>query len=139
MEGKTLTEVRAMLDGFGLKLGEMVYRNDIAKDVVLGVSSKGKSLRAGSVLPKGAKVDLILGDGFGAAEISVPDLTGLSREEAIFLLRGNSLFLGKVSYEGVISDSTKVKVIRQVPSSDHGDSTTIKQGSMVDIILSQEE
>ncbi|SMO84093.1 PASTA domain-containing protein [Solitalea koreensis] len=138
LEGKTLTEVRAILDGFGLKVGAMVYKNDIAKDVVLGASYKGEPLSAGTGLPKGAIVDLTLGDGFGAAEISAPDLTGLTREEAIFLLRGNSLFLGKVSYTGEITDSSKAKVYQQNPAYIPGDSTKIPQGSMIDIILHQE-
>ncbi|POY36306.1 serine/threonine protein kinase [Solitalea longa] len=138
LEGKTLTEARAVLEGYGLKMGEMIYKSDIAKDVVLGITYRGMTINAGTGLPKGATVGLVLGNGFGAASINIPDLTGLTLQEAIFTIRGNSLLLGKVTYEGEITDSTQAKVYRQDPVYVVGDTTTIQQGSMINIFLHQE-
>ncbi|UKJ06170.1 PASTA domain-containing protein [Solitalea lacus] len=138
LEGKTLAEARAIIEGYGLKVGEMTYKSDIAKDVVLGITYKGMSISAGAGLAKGATVGLVLGNGFGAAAISIPDLTGLTLQEAIFTIRGNSLLLGKVTFEGPITDSASAKVFKQEPPAVLGDTTTIQQGSMINIYLRQE-
>lgn len=138
LEGKTLTEAKAIINSYGLKLGDQTYKPDIAKDVVLGVTYKGMNISPGTGLVRGATIGLVLGDGFGAAEIKIPDLTGLTLQEAIFAIRGSSLFLGKVIYEGEISDSTQAKVFKQDPPYIEGDTTTISQGSMINIFIRQQ-
>ncbi|GGG86382.1 hypothetical protein GCM10007415_19900 [Parapedobacter pyrenivorans] len=113
---KTFVEARAILNSYGVKLGDTIYIPDIARDVVLDVKFGGEKLNAGRPIPKGSTVDLVLGDGRGASEIQIPDLTGLTLEQVRFALQGNSLTLGSVNYMGLIADSLSATVVSQTPT-----------------------
>lgn len=133
----TFLEARAMLNSYGLKLGDTTYISDIARDRVLEVSFGGQIIKKGQQIPKGSKIDLVLGDGRGASEVDLPDLTGLTLGEAKFSLKGSSLQLGTVTYEGVITDSSNVKIIRQFPAL--SDSLTkVSIGTPIDVTLSND-
>lgn len=113
---KTFVEARAILNSYGIKLGDTVYIPDIARDVVLDVKFGNERLNAGRPLPKGSIVDLVLGDGRGANEVQVPDLTGLTLEQVRFALQGNSLTLGNVNYMGLVTDTVSATVVSQTPT-----------------------
>lgn len=130
---KTLIESKALLNSYGLKLGDTIYRSDIAKDVVLNTLFAGQPIQAGRVIPKGSRIDLVLGNGLGGSEVEVPDLFGLTVFEVKFALQGASLKLGEVHYQGVITDSTTAKVISQVPQAGPG---LVSAGTPIDIFVS---
>ncbi|NEU06854.1 PASTA domain-containing protein [Flavihumibacter sp. R14] len=134
IDGKTFLEARSILNNYGLKLGDTTYTSDVARDVVLRVSFKGRTIAADQEIPKGSKISLILGDGMGASEVDIPNLIGLNLNEARLSLLGSSLNLGNVSYEGAIIDSVGARIIRQDPAlSDSLTKVTI--GSRIDIVL----
>jgi beta-lactam-binding protein with PASTA domain len=133
----TYLEARAVLSNYGIKIGDTSYTSDIVRDRVLEVSYKGRTITAGQQLPKGSILSIVLGDGQGASEVELPDLVGLTLNEATFALkRGSYLNVGNVSYEGAITDSTTARVIRQYPAVDSLSKVSI--GSRVDLILSNE-
>lgn len=133
--GKTFLEAQAILSNYGLKVGDTTYTSDVARDVILRVTYGGDSIRAGENLPKGSRIDLTLGDGLGASEVDLPDLTGLTLDEARMALIGSSLSLGSVGYDGIVLDSTTATIIRQMPAlSDTLNKVSI--GSRVDVVLS---
>ena len=113
---KTFVEARAVLNSYGIKLGDTTYIPDIARDVVLDVKFGNERLNAGRPIPKGSTVDLVLGDGRGDSEVQVPDLTGLTLDQARFALRGNSLTLGTVNYMGLVTDTAGATVVSQTPT-----------------------
>jgi len=113
---KTFVEARAILNSYGLRLGDTTYIPDIARDVVLDVKFGGERLNPGRPIPKGSTIDLVLGDGRGANEVQVPDLVGLTLEQARFALQGNSLTLGTVNYMGLVTDSLSATVVSQTPT-----------------------
>jgi len=115
IENKTFLEVVSLLENYGLKLGDTTYKADIAKDAVLEFSYAGQSIKVGQKIPKGSRINLVLGDGMGASEIDVPDLRGLTLSEAKFSIRGSSLTLGDVIYEGEITDSASAIIVNQTP------------------------
>jgi hypothetical protein len=47
----------------GFLIGEISYRDNIGKDMVLEMRYKGESLEAGTLLQKTAAIDLVLGNG----------------------------------------------------------------------------
>src|SRR5690606_19519057 len=110
---KTFVEARAILNSYGIKLGDTIYIPDIARDVVLDIKFGGEKLNAGRSIPKGSTVDLVLGDGRGANEVLVPDLVGLTLEQVRFALQGNSLTIGTVNYMGIVTDSLSATVVSQ--------------------------
>jgi beta-lactam-binding protein with PASTA domain len=137
IDGKTFLEARSILNNYGLKLGDTTYISDVARDVVLKASFKGRDLTANLQIPKGSKVNLVLGDGMGASEVDIPNLLGLNLNEARLSLLGSSLQLGTVAYEGTIIDTIGARIIKQLPAqSDSLSKVTI--GSSIDIVLSNQ-
>lgn len=137
IEGRTFLEARATINNFGLKLGDTTYTSDVARDVVLDITFGGKPLRAGQEIPKGSRINLVLGDGLGASEVDIPNLMGLTLNETQFTLKGSSLALGSVSYQGVIIDTLNAKVIKQLPAiSDTLNKVSI--GTRIDVVLSND-
>lgn len=131
----SLRQAEAMLGSVGLKVGKLIYKPDIAKDVVLDVQYLNMSLQPGKKIGKGTPVDLILGDGLGGESISLPDLSGLTLEEARNILSSSSLTIGSVVYLGAISDSSSAKVARQNPAFTEG--ATVSSGQPIDLFLKQ--
>lgn len=135
INGKTYLEVAATLSNYGLKLGDTSYVSDVAKDVVLKFIYGGRELQAGQEIPKGSRIDLVLGDGRGASEVDIPNLVGLSLSEARMALLGSSLKLGSLNFQGSVKDSANARVIRQSPSPTDSLSK-VSIGSTVHLVLS---
>lgn len=136
LENITFREATSIISNTGLKLGDTTYRSDIARNRVLEVRFAGEIIKAGAKLPKGSKIDLVLGDGKGASEVDVPDLTNQELDAAKFVISQSGLTLGTVTYEGTITDSTKVVVKSQLPMKT--DSTAkISIGTRINITVSQ--
>jgi len=136
VEFKSLREAQALIESFGLKLGDTTYKPDVSRDVVLEALFGGQVIRAGETVPKGSRIDLILGDGKGNEEVEIPSVIGLTKDEAIFALRsGAGLNLGIVNYEGEITDTAAAIVIRQDPFATDS-LIKVKKGSPVNITLS---
>jgi len=115
IENKSLREAQAILESYRLKLGDTTYKPDVAKDVVLEAYFGGQLIRSGEVLPTGSRINLTLGDGRGAEDIELPNLTGLTIDEAKMSLRGSVLTLGTITWEGAITDSATAVVVTQFP------------------------
>lgn len=135
---KTFIEVKAMLTNYGLKLGDTSYQSDIAKDAVLSFSYAGQKLKVGQKIPKGSRIDLVLGDGYGASEVDLPNLVGLTLGEARFSLKGASLTLGDLNYEGVIRDSANAIIKRQYPEYGLDSINKVGIGTRINLVLSNE-
>ncbi|WP_411274251.1 PASTA domain-containing protein [Daejeonella sp.] len=133
--GKTYLEVRSILNNYQLKVGDTSYVSDVARDVVISSAFGGNIILKGQQIPKGSRVDLVLGDGLGASEVDIPNLLGLNLNEARLSLLGSSLRLGEVSFEGSVIDSAGAKIIRQFPAiSDTLNKVSI--GTQIDVVLS---
>ncbi|MDF3076525.1 MAG: hypothetical protein K0S09_414 [Sphingobacteriaceae bacterium] len=134
---KTFLEVRAILANYGLKVGDTTYASDIERDRVLSATVGGQPIATGKDIPKGSKISLVLGDGLGASEVDLPDLTGLTLSDAVFALRGASLNLGLTTFEGAVTDSANARIIQQTPAlTDSLNKVPI--GTHIDIILSNQ-
>lgn len=132
----SIRQASSVLQSSGLKTGRLIYRPDIAQNVVLDVLYKGQSISSGTKIAKGSTIDLVLGDGLDAAEVPMPNLDGLTLEEANNLLTSSSLNKGSVFFSGQIKDSISAKVFKQNPP--YSENKMIKSGHNVDIYLKQE-
>lgn len=63
LKGKTFRQVSANIKSLGLKEGKVTYKPHLAKDEVLAVTQKGKTLKAGDKVKKNSTLDFVLGDG----------------------------------------------------------------------------
>ncbi len=59
----TFRQAKPTLEALGFEIGSITYVNNIAKDMVLDLKYKGKSIEPGTKLPKTTKIDLVLGNG----------------------------------------------------------------------------
>ena len=128
----SLRQAEAILAASGLRMGEQIFKHDLAKNAVLSMMINGKDLKAGTDVPKGSAIDLIVGDGLGNTVVTVPSLIGLTYDEALFVLKGSSLNIGSLFFDGVIKDTLNAKIYDQNPAPDNN---TINQGEAIDLYL----
>lgn len=138
IEFKSLREAQAVLESYRLKLGDTTYKPDVSRDVVLEAFFGGQVIKAGEVLPTGSRINLILGDGRGNEDVELPNLIGITLDEAKFSLRGSMLTLGTISSDGLITDSATAVIIAQFPLI--ADTLIkVKIGSPVNVIITNKK
>ena len=59
----TKRNAETRLTAVGFSLGEISYRDNIGRDMVLEMQYNGEKIQPGMVLPKTSKIDLVLGNG----------------------------------------------------------------------------
>ena len=125
-------QAEAILESFGLITGEVTYKPDLAKNAVLEQYYDGRPIKPGTLIPKGSVIDLALGDGLVKFGVSVPNLIGLTRNEAASVLRRASLNIGLVEYDDD-DDRIGARIYKQFPGGN--DLQLLKEGDSVDIWL----
>jgi len=128
----------ALLQTAGLEPGQLYYIPDLSVDFVLKQMHNGRELVRGDSLQKGSVVDLVLGKGLSNERTPVPNLTGMTYEQARRVLLGASLNLGAYIYDNTVNnsdDSVKAFVYRQNPDYSDKDIATLQLGSAVYIWL----
>ncbi len=112
----TLRQAIATLETYGLRPGTLKYVPHIAINAVLKQEYKGREISTGTLIEKGSKVNLTLGQGLRDEKTLVPLLLGKSREEALSILHAASLNIGAEFFEEGSSED-KAFVSRQRPVS----------------------
>ncbi len=126
----------ATISNYGLKIGDTIYKAGIARNHVLEVHYNGQPIQAGTKLPKGSKIDLVLANGAGASEVDLPDLTNQDLDAVKFVLKNGGLAVGVITYEGKITDSTNLVVVAQSPMKT--DSVTkVSNGTRINLTVTQ--
>jgi len=97
---------------------------------VLGQSFKGSPIKAGESIPKGSKIDLLVGSGRGDTEVDVPNLVGMSLEEAKTTIRDMGLVSGLTIIDPS-SDEAENTVTKQKPTYQTGQK--LRSGDMIDL------
>jgi eukaryotic-like serine/threonine-protein kinase len=133
----TFRNAEMVLQRYGLKLGDTVFRPDFARNSVLDQQFKGESIKPGTKIQQGSEITLVLGNGVGE-EFIVPDLVGLSYQEARAIISQSGLIIGSVVPDGDVKDTLNAFVYRQNPDRfDYARQINhIRQGQIVDIWLS---
>lgn len=127
------------LESQRLKVGDTIYKPDFAKNSVLEQLYNGKSIKAGEMIPEGSKITLVIADGIGNVANPVPNLVGLTYQQALDLLSASSLNVGIVLTSGVLSDTLSAFVFKQSPPKmdQMGQPNTIHAGESIDLWISQ--
>ena len=133
---KTLRRAVYDLESKGFKVGALIYKPDLAKDVILGMLKNDKPVQPGDKFIKGTVIDLLVGSGLGDERIAVPYLKWLSFEEAETKLLSHSLNLGLVIYDEEVTDTTAALVYRQSPQPSHD--PVLRLGTTIDIWLTND-
>ncbi|HEY0274404.1 MAG TPA: PASTA domain-containing protein [Chitinophaga sp.] len=136
--GLTFRSAQMTLESRRLKVGDTSYQPDFATNTVLKQMLAGKQIKAGTEVPEGSAISLVLSSGTGNTENPVPDLTGLSFSEARDALAASNLGIGTVLTMGEIPDTSAAFVVRQSPTrvNAQGDINTVRAGETIDLWLS---
>ncbi|GAB3220433.1 PASTA domain-containing protein [Algoriphagus aestuariicola] len=127
-----LKNVQEILANIGLERGDIVYVPDIGINVVLEQRYRGVTVKEGFEIPKGARIDLTVGDGMGNQLLLVPDLTGMEEEDAEFLILGYGLRLGNKNFSETDSVAAG-KIFLQAPPA----GTEVRTGDLINIWISK--
>ncbi len=133
----SLRNAEVQLQSIGLEVGEMKYVPDLAKNAVLDLRVNGVSIKPGTDIAKGTKIDLVLGNGIGNTTVNVPNLVGKTFLEAKLTLRGFNLNLGAVVKQGPISNEETAYVIKQNPDAGNDGTRQITLGEPIDVFIQQ--
>lgn len=132
----SLRQAEALLTSHGLRLGDLIYKPDVAKNYVLEQQHAGKEIMPGDSIIKGSKIDLVLGTGLGDQATGVPNLVGLTWREADEVTKNAFLNLGFPIYDNSVlteEDSTNARIYRQKPVASL--QIEIPMGSYIDVWL----
>lgn len=134
--GLSYRQGKATLEMHGLRVGQLVYKPDFAKNNILKQMFEGQEIAEGELVDKGSTIDLVLGDGHGNNATPLPDLKGMTQFEAVNELNNAYLNVGKVTIENAASaaDSINARVFRQEPAY-YGPGARSTLGGRVDIWL----
>lgn len=144
LAGFSLKSAEMFLLSLGLKMGNISYRPDIARNAVLEQLLGDRPIAPGTKIPTGTVINFVLGSGEGSGQMDVPQLVGLSFEAAKLMLQTLNINIGVVVALNPITDSAASFVVKQSPSalSDSLDIngysvvTKIKSGQLIDLYIS---
>jgi eukaryotic-like serine/threonine-protein kinase len=136
----TIRNASMILHQYGLKIEDTVFKPDFAKNSVLEQLYKGVAIKPGTKIQEGSAITLVLGNGIGM-EFNVPDLAGLTYQEARAAMEGNGLIVGAVVPDNDVRDTTQAYVYRQSPDpfDEEKRPNRIRQGQIIDIWLSAQK
>ena len=122
------------LETRGFQIGRLTYAPSEYKNLVLQVKHNGKEIQPGEVLSRGAKIDIVLGDGKRTNMVNVPSLIGKNLREAINLIRNSYLNVGEIIPDGSIdkrANRMSAIVYQQTP----GIHLPVKAGRNVNVYI----
>ena len=114
--GFSIKSAETYLKVLGLRLGSIQMVPDQNKNVVIDQLINGKPIAPGSKIPSGTLIHFLVGDGGASGGMFMPDLVGLTYEQAKAQLISLGLNLGVVAVNGSIGDSASAFVFDQNPS-----------------------
>lgn len=129
----SLRQTVRKLENIGLVVGNLEYKPDLAKNVVLNQTVNGIKIQAGQELFVGTAVDLVIGSGLSDKTTNIPNLLGLNLQKAKTEIKVASLNLGAVIFNEGITDSSTAVVYRQNPKVN--EKSRVKLGASIDIYL----
>lgn len=115
------------LEQVGLKVGDTIYEPSIQRDAVLRMLYNGTVLKPETLLPRFSTIDLVIGAG-PKRNITVPNLVGLTVQEAKAIIKQNLFEVGLVESEDGKQDDSDIVYYQDPAPFDVRD-----QGMQIDI------
>jgi len=132
----SLRQARSLLEAKGFAIGKIEFRPSEFNDLVRDTQYEGAKVDAGTRLDNGSTVDLVVGKNLTDTESVIPDLTGLSFDNAQTILNAKALTIGMVLYDATVvssDDSVAARIAKQSPLADS--TMIVPAGTSVDIWL----
>ncbi|MBR1877565.1 MAG: PASTA domain-containing protein [Paludibacteraceae bacterium] len=133
LQDMSYRQAETTLRGMGLRVDSVYeYEPSAYRDLVLDVKANGQSVQPGEMVELGTKVRLVIGFGKGTNKVIVPNVVGLTLQDARSLLLSRRLTVGATHYDEPRQDSIPAYVYNQVPET--GEQLT--EGETVTLYLS---
>ena len=135
-------QAQTTLRGLGLRVDSvMTYEPSAFRDLVLDVKCDTGSVRPGDKIAVGTRVRLVVGYGRGTEQVEVPNVVGLTLQDARRLLLSHRLTVGAVSYdEEKVDDSAVRYIYSQTPAAGEklleGETVTLRLSTNVEKVVS---
>lgn len=136
--GYSMRQAKAELLSRGLKLGRLIYVNDIATNNVLKQLVGNHEIDPGTSIESETEVDLVVGLNESDNLTCVPDVLGMRMLGAVDAIHDNSLNVKKLFFDETVkdyNDSLSASVYRQSPG---GSSDLRKMGGEVSLYLTKD-
>jgi eukaryotic-like serine/threonine-protein kinase len=137
----SLRSAEMLLRNNKLKLGDTTFKPDIAAGAILEQRYKGEVIKPGEMIPQGSKISLVIGDGLGNTEFNVPEVTGMTVDEALTVLNQYSLqtIIAPVDQLSKITDTFSARIVDQQPraKNESGANNRTKAGEIIDLYIEQ--
>jgi len=134
--GVSHRQAKNTLNNSGLKIGKLQHVPDIAVNNVLKQKVNGEEIDPGKMIPKGTKVDLVLGKGLSNKRVQIPDLRNYKLEKAENKILQAAMNIGATKYDESVEsgeDSSEARVWKQYPP--YKKNRKARLGSYIDIWL----
>lgn len=129
------------LEAKGFRIGHIEYAPSEFKNLVLQLKHEGRDVEAGTLLRKGSRIDIVLGNGGNEVNyVSLPQLCGLKTREAIKRLQENYLNIGQIVPDKSLSkekDFHSAVIFAQQPT--YFPNTAIPAGSIIDLEITRDK
>jgi beta-lactam-binding protein with PASTA domain len=138
----TIRNAAIIIHQYGLQIEDTIFKPDFAKNSVLDQLYKGESIKPGTQIQQGSKITLVLGNGVGGFEFSVPDFIGLTYRDALRQLDSGRLILGALIVDRNVTDTLNSFVYQQSPArfdAEEKKINHIREGQTVDLWLSSKQ
>mgnify|MGYP004023683053 CR=1 FL=1 len=129
----SLRQAVRRLENLGFAVGELEYKPDLAKNVILNQKINGIEIIVGQELFFGTEIDLVVGSGLSDKTTIIPNLIGLSFKNAQTEIKMASLNIGAIIFNESVTDSLSAFVYKQSPKVN--EKKRVKLGTSVDIYL----
>lgn len=126
----------AMLKALRINIQSIEYKPSEYKDLVIDVKYRGLVVSAGTRIPEGGSVILVVGRGLGGDAVPTPTLRGLTLENARQEALAAMLVIGAIEYDTPPSgNESEYVVYRQRPAQ----GKELPSGSRIDVWLSKDK
>jgi beta-lactam-binding protein with PASTA domain len=135
--GYSYRNAEMVLKNMDLKIGDTTFKPDFARNAVLEQWYNGSAISAGTKIRKGSVISLVLGDGVGKREFTVPVITGMKFGDARNILEANGIVIGAIVTDANVSDTLDAWIYKQNPERfDEGKRIQhIRSGQTMDVWL----
>jgi len=134
----SLRNAELQLRNMGLRIGDTSYVHDFAKNTVQEQNYKGSPIAPGTKIQQGSAIDLVLSDGLGETEFTVPNLVGMTFREAKIFLESNGLGFSSILPDPGVVDTASAYIYKQDPTriGEDGKHIKIRSGQTMNVWLS---
>jgi beta-lactam-binding protein with PASTA domain len=135
--GYSLRNAEMVLKNMDLKIGDTTFKPDFAKNAILEQWYNGAKIAPGTKIRKGSIISLVLGDGVGNREFTVPVITGMQFHAAKSLLEENGIIIGAIITDANVTDTLNSWIYKQNPQrfDDEKRIQHIRSGQTMDLWL----